>query len=228
MKDRLKEKVCGNMLFHGIEGESLDRMLVCSKSKVRHFEAGELIFQQEDSPTKLFLLLEGAVHIVKNFASGRKNILLSVEEGNIFGENFLFGERERYWYDAEALSKTAVLEIPWNFFHCFCDSACAHHQQLVQNMMEILSYKEFMITKKLHIISATSLREKIAIWLLDSADEKGRVRNNMTREALAGFLGVARPSLSRELMRMQEDGLLKIQKKDIIIVKKDQIELLYL
>ena len=50
---------------------------------------------------------------------------------------------------------------------------------------------------------------------------------NMSDEELADFLGVARPSLSRELMRMQADGLIEVTKKCIYIKDKDSIEMLY-
>ena len=49
----------------------------------------------------------------------------------------------------------------------------------------------------------------------------------MNREQLADFLGVARPSLSRELMRMQADGLIEVSKKRILIRDKKAVELLY-
>ena len=82
-------------------------------------------------------------------------------------------------------------------------------------MLEILSENNFTITRKLHIVTTSSLRERIAIWLLDAADEKSEVALKMNREQLADFLGVARPSLSRELMKMQADGLIEVSKKMI-------------
>ena len=39
----------------------------------------------------------------------------------------------------------------------------------------------------------------------------------MNREEMADFLNVARPSLSRELMRMQEEGLVKVTKRGIFV-----------
>ncbi|MDD2979741.1 MAG: Crp/Fnr family transcriptional regulator [Hespellia sp.] len=227
MKAGIQEKVNTNELFQGIGADSLTRMLECSKSRISHYRSGEVIFHEEEVATKLFVLLEGAVHIVKNFASGRKKILLTLEEGEIFGENFFFGKETKYWYDAESYKEAYILEIPWRFFYCFCDSACAHHQQLVQNMLGILSMKQFAITKRLQIVSTSSLRERIAIWLIDEADGHGKVTMKMKRDALADMLGVARPSLSRELMKMQDDGLIRVEKKEICIINKEEMENLY-
>ena len=214
-------------LFHSITDKETERILKCSRSCMKKYPAGTYIFEQGGLPTRLFLLLSGQVQICKDFTSGKRDVLYLVEAGNVFGEIFLFGNRERYWYDAVAVTDIAVLEMPWDFFYHFCSNACEHHKQLTQNMLEILSENNFKITRKLHILSTSSLRERLAIWLIDSADTTGKVELHMKREQLADFLGVARPSLSRELMKMQSDGLIAVEKKYIIIKDEQALELLY-
>ena len=48
----------------------------------------------------------------------------------------------------------------------------------------------------------------------------------MTREGLAEFLGVTRPSVSRELMKMQDDGLIEIKGRKIYVLDPAEIEAL--
>lgn len=217
----MKERLGTCKLFSKIEEAEQERILNCAKAKIRSCKAGGYIFCQDEKPSRLFLLLKGQVHICKDFASGRRDILYLVEAGNVFGEMFLFGNRKRYWYDAVAVTDAEFLELPWDFFYHFCSNACEHHKQLTQNMLEILSESNFKITRKLHIVSSFSLRERIAIWLMDAADEDGIAQLKMNREQLADFLGVARPSLSRELMKMQADGLIEVAKKQIVIKDKE-------
>lgn len=214
-------------LFHSITEIERERILKCSKSTRKKYSAGTYIFEQGGLPSKLFLLLEGEVQICKDFTSGKRDVLYLVEAGNVFGEIFLFGDRKHYWYDAVAITDVTVMEMPWDFFYHFCSNACDHHKQLTQNMLEILSENNFNITRKLHIVSTSSLRERLAIWLIDSMNENSIVELHMNREQLADFLGVARPSLSRELMRMQKDGLIEVDRKKIRICDKDAVEMLY-
>lgn len=214
-------------LFSAISNEETERILKCSNSVLKKHSQGNYIFEQGDTPSRLFLLLEGQVQICKDFTSGKRDVLYLVEEGNVFGEMFLFGNQKKYWYDAVATTEVTVLEMPWDFFYHFCSNACNHHKQITQNMLEILSENNFKITRKLHIVSTASLRERIAIWLIDSADNKKTVELHMNREQLADFLGVARPSLSRELMRMQSDGLIKVGKKEIEICNRRELEELF-
>ena len=221
------KKIEACKLFQRITEEETDRILTCSKSRIKKYSQESYIFEQGGTPTKLFLLLEGKVQICKDFTSGKRDVLYLLEAGNVFGEIFLFGDKKHYWYDAVALTDVIVLEIPWDFFYHFCTNACEHHKQLTHNMLEILSENNFEITRKLHIVSASSLRERIAIWLTDAADEEGNVELQMNREQLAEFLGVARPSLSRELMNMQKDGLIKADRRNIKICDKGAVEMLY-
>lgn len=211
-------------LFQKITEPEVERILNCSKSVIKKYPEGSYIFAQDEIPTKLFLLLEGKVQICKDFRNGKRDILYLVEPGNVFGEIFLFGDKKHYWYDALTISDVKVLELPWDFFYHFCSNACDHHKQLTQNMLEILSENNFEITRKLHIVTTASLRERITIWLWDAVDENGVVQLQMNREQLADFLGVARPSLSRELMRMQKDGLIEAVGKTIVVKDKATIE----
>ncbi len=220
------EQLENSKLFHTISKEERERILKCSKSVMKSYPAGAYIFEQEGVPSKLFLLLEGQVQICKDFTSGKRDVLYLVEAGSVFGEIFLFGDRKRYWYDAIAVTEVSVLEMPWDFFYHFCSNACDHHKQLTQNMLEILSEDNFKITRKLHIVTTSSLRERIAIWLIDAMDEQGTVKLQMNREQLSDFLGVARPSLSRELMRMQKDGLIRVDRKIIEVCDKNAVEFL--
>jgi len=78
--------------------------------------------------------------------------------------------------------------------------------------------------QKVQILSCTSLRQKIAKVLLKNCAPNGKVMLSINSEELADFLNTALPSLSRELMNMQEDGLIRIQKRDIYIADFDEMQ----
>ena len=46
----------------------------------------------------------------------------------------------------------------------------------------------------------------------------------MDREELAEFLGVARPSLSRALMKLKEDGVIDVEKNRITVLDRYALE----
>ncbi|MCI8315579.1 MAG: Crp/Fnr family transcriptional regulator [Lachnospiraceae bacterium] len=221
-------KDCDNIhLFRNISEDEIEKMFRCSKTVERFFEDGNYIFRQGETPKNLFLVLEGTVMISKDFASGKRDVLFMVGQGDVFGEMFLFADTKVYWYDAIAQENVRVLEIPWEFFYCFCSNACEHHRMITRNMLEIQSEKNFKMTRKLHLLSGTTLRERIALWLMEQVVEGDIVKLTMNREELADYLGTTRPSLSRELMKMQQEHLIETEKNIIKIVNRDALEILY-
>ncbi len=218
-------------LFRDISREEIEKMFRCSKTVERSFEDGSYVFRQGETPKNLFLILEGSVMISKDFASGKRDVLFVVGQGDVFGEMYLFADARTYWYDAIAQGKVKLLEIPWEFFYCFCSNACEHHRMITKNMLEIQSEKNFAMTRKLHLLSGTTLRERIALWLNEQVDDNSDgthiVRLAMNREELADYLGTTRPSLSRELMKMQQEQLIETDRNTIKIVDRDALEALY-
>lgn len=224
---RCRERIRDIHLFRNISDAELDKMFACSKTVERTFQDESYIFRQGETPKNLFLLLEGVVMLSKDFASGKRDVLFLVEAGDVFGEMFLFADAENYWYDAIAQGSVRLLEIPWDFFYCFCSNACEHHRLITRNMLEIQSEKNFSMTRKLHLLSGTTLKERIALWLLDQAEQNGIVHLAMNREELADYLGTTRPSLSRELMKMQQEGLIAVEKNVIKLSDSRALEALY-
>lgn len=210
-------------LFSNMSRINLENVLNCSKSRLKRYKAGQIIFSQEEKPNKFYAVISGRVALVKNISLGKKNILCELKEGSVFGEDFFLDREEDYWYDAEAVVNSEILEISLKFFTDMCEEKCVCCKQMMRNLLTIITKKEKIILKKIYINSSSSLLNKISIWLVNNADSKGVFKSGMGREELANYFGVARPSLSRALMKMQEEGLIKVKKDIFYIVDNDKI-----
>ncbi|MBO7334128.1 MAG: Crp/Fnr family transcriptional regulator [Lachnospiraceae bacterium] len=211
-------------LFNEINDEEQKKMLTCAGAADEEYKEGEYIFRQGDAPYNMYLIKKGSVMIAKEFASGKRNVLFTVYKGDVFGEMYLFSDEKEYWYDAIACEDVTVLKIPWKFFYGFCNKACRKHQMVIRNMLEVQSDKNFMMTRKLYLLSGKTLKERIAMWALDCAGEGDIFETDMKREELADYLGTTRPSLSRELMNMQDEGLIEIDRSKIKILNREDLE----
>ncbi|MEI3177537.1 MAG: helix-turn-helix domain-containing protein [Lachnospiraceae bacterium] len=49
--------------------------------------------------------------------------------------------------------------------------------------------------------------QKIACFLVEQQDKEGRINSSFSKEEMADYLNVARPLLSRELGKMQQEGI---------------------
>ena len=211
------EKYLESPLFAGITEAEAERMLNCAKAVCREYSAGSIIFGEDDRPKNLYLLLEGKVQIVKNLPSGKRNLLFQVSEREVFGNTCASESTGCYWYEAVAVKPSRVLILPVHFIYGFCPNVCAHHKMIIRNLLDIQAGNNLQMTKKLHIVTNTTLRQKIALWILEVGAGGDKAVMDMNREELADYLGVTRPSLSRTLMEMQREGLIRIEGRTVWI-----------
>lgn len=66
--------------------------------------------------------------------------------------------------------------------------------------------------------------KRLPLFLLEHASEDGMVYLSMTKEELAEYMNVARPSLSREIGNMVEEGWIALQGKNILIRDLESLE----
>jgi CRP-like cAMP-binding protein len=87
---------------------------------------------------------------------------------------------------------------------------CPWHRTLVTNLLGITSERALMLNKKVEYLTIKSIRGKISTFLLDLYKKTGNnnVMLNMNRNELADFLNVSRPSKSREMCRMRDEGII--------------------
>lgn len=212
-------------LFFGMSESEIETCLSCSRSEIVSYEKDEMIFRQRDVPSKLLVLAEGSVIVFNDSSTGKRSIMATFDQpGELFGEVFVFLNKREYDHYAQAASPSKILQMPREFLYHTCGNSCGHHEKLISNMLSILAQKAYFLNQKLQIVSCATLRQKIAKVLLHNCGADGKVTLSMNREELADFLNTARPSLSRELMKMQEDGLLKIEKRDIFIPDAEKLQ----
>lgn len=182
------QEICNHFLFSDIE----DKSLVLNSSKILHFKKGESIFEMEDTPRYLYILLSGSVYVCENTLEGKRNIIAVFEErGECFGEVVLFLDAPYPYYTLMA-QEGDVLAIPKDFVLEFMSKA----------MNKVLAKKAFNLSNKIGILSKTSLREKILQYLHTHPN------TSLKRYEMADFLGVSRPALSKEILAMIKEGIL--------------------
>ncbi|MGL5352450.1 MAG: Crp/Fnr family transcriptional regulator [Clostridium sp.] len=97
---------------------------------------------------------------------------------------------------------------------------CASDKIFLKNFMSLLSEKIFMFNNRVKTISFCSIRQKLSNFILEqlSIQKCEIVKLTINKKELAEYLGVQRPSLSRELINMQDDGIIECNKNEIKIL----------
>ncbi len=220
-----KDLFTNSPLFYGMNPDEIKKCLQCSKGYAKRYKKEEVLFREGDVPEYLFLLLKGAVTVYRHSPSGRRTVITTFhKKGELFGEVYVFLKEANYESFGVAVQDSYILQIPKRFFYYSCGEDCGHHEKLIKNMLAILAGKARFLNKRLQMMASGSLRQKIIKVLLENVREDNRGVLRMSREEMADYLGTVRPSVSRELMKMKEDGLIRITGKRFQILDLSKLE----
>ena len=224
MEKEPEQILAKSSLCKGMTKEEIQEILSQNGCRICHYDKGETIFLQGQKADRMFVLVSGKVVIAKVSASGKKSVLAGIETvGDLFGEIYLFIGKKEFEMEAQAVVSTTVLSIDSRIFEKEADNSMAEIR-LMKNLLQIFAKKAYLLNKRLRLLSAGSLREKIASFLLEHVSEDGMVYLSMTKEELAEYMNVARPSLSREIGYMAEEGWIALQGKNILIRDLESLE----
>lgn len=205
-------------IFKNLSDDDLN--LIRSKTEFveKTYSKGEYIFRYGESSGDLFYLIEGGLSVYQIDGNGKRFIFQNFTKPTLFGEIYSY-LAEPFDFDCECKTDSKILIIK-NFKKIF-EPPCP--ESFLRSYINFLSQKCLTLSKKNQITSQASLRQKISKYLLEN-EKDGKVKLTMKREDLADYLSTTRPSLSRELSKMADDGIIKVDGDFIEILDRDGIK----
>lgn len=208
-------------LFYGIGEEHLMPMFQCLGTYIRTFQKDDFIIFCEEPVKCVGIILDGTVQMIKEDLWGNRSTLVTMGNGDLFGESFTCGDCLFAKVSFVAVSSVKVLFLPFDKVMHSCSMACVFHHRLIENMVRLIANKNIKLMEKLDITTKRTLREKISAYLSDQAQQ-----NNsryfiipLGRLQLAEYLCVDRSALTRELNIMKEEGLIDFEKNTFRILR---------
>ena len=133
---------------------------------------------------------------------------------------FIFGKDNRYPVDIIANEQVTILTIPRDVLIFILQ----HSQVVLQNYLNAISSRTQFLSNKIRFLSFKTIKEKIANYVLNQIQgDNNKLMLNQSQSELADFFGVTRPSLARALAGMEEEGLLRIERREITILDKEKL-----
>jgi CRP-like cAMP-binding protein len=125
-------------LFHGLNGEQLQRLMTISKREEYH--ADQIIFSQGNQGDKMYVVTDGQVEIRFRDASG-DHAALYLGTGQIFGEMALLDQGKRSATVLSVQDGTVVYAIDRQDFVALCQADTGIGYIMMRNMALDLSFK---------------------------------------------------------------------------------------
>ncbi len=207
-------------LFAGIAPQDMEGMLGCIGYHIRTYEKGQIIAFEEETINHVGVVLEGSVDMIKEDLWGNRTMLVRTYPQDVFGETFACGEESQSVVSFAAAQDSKVLFLSFCRVMHTCSHACVFHQTLIENMVRLIARKNRELMRKVEVVSKKSLREKILAYLSIQAQSQGKnsFEIPLGRLEWAEYLCADRSALTRELAKMQEEGLIAYQRNSFTIL----------
>jgi CRP-like cAMP-binding protein len=212
-------------LAAGMSDEEVGELLASAQVHLREYPKGQIVFHEGDMPKSLYILLAGEVHILKDTFSGRRIFLSEINEpGDMFGEVYEVLKQPYDMY-VETVTPVRLLEISSDLFTLEAGGKLSRSALKIQrNLMRIFARKAYFMHNKIKVLASGSLREKIIRFLFIELQGKRELELTGSREFMAAYLAVTRPSLSRELSAMQREGIIALDGKCVKVLDMERFE----
>ena len=209
-------------LFKSLKPTELENIFSAIKLTETYFTKGELLALQDEPCNRLIILLKGSVKAEMSAPSGKVVKVEDIAAPNPLAILFLFGENNRFPVQVTALEDITALVIPKQSVL----KMLGMNEAILTNYLDISANFAARLSKKLHFMSFRTIRQKLAMYLIELAQRNGSnvAELDRSKSSLAEYFGVSRPSLERELTNMQEDGLIKSEKKKVTIIATDKLK----
>ena len=205
-------------LFDGIKDEQLADASKLLNGRIKKVAKDDYVVQLGGTMQYAGLLLKGKIESSFQNENFDQITMHTFTGGYLFGEGLVINHAKNSPVQVRAVEDSVVLFIDLEMIYAAADKSPIRNI-LARNLIKSLAKKNLILNQKVRILSQKSLRDRIFIYLRTlSKDKDGYVRIPFTQTALAEYLGVNRSALSRELGRMQNEGLLVINGKRIKII----------
>ena len=215
-------------LFAHLSTEQIQRVLGCAQPPVRQYEAGEIIAYQNEPLNQLIVILSGQLDLFKEDYSGNRSLVGQLGPNDVYGQTVIFNDNPINPLIVQTAAPSSLMFLPQTLFYRKCSNACQAHQLVIKNMLSLLAQQATLLDRKIDYLTAGSLRCKISRYLLEEYHKNGCPQHPfpipLNREALAEYLDVQRPSLSRELIRLKDAGYIDYHRSTFRILDVQALE----
>lgn len=185
---------------------------------LKRYSKDSIIHLEDELCDKIEIILQGKVGIDSLDAAGNLFSITDFFKDDILGGNLIFASNSFYPMTITSLTDIVVMQISKQvLFELF-----EINQLFLIAFMRMISDNAQILSRKIKHSINKSIREKILIYLTrqKQMQKSDKIKLNVSKTKLAEKMGVQRTSLSRELAKMKEEGLIDFNRGEIIIIKE--------
>jgi CRP-like cAMP-binding protein len=186
-----------------------------------HFKKGELLFIEGELMTGMFFIHSGLVKVHTRWSDEKDLILRIASDGDIVGHRGL-GTDNIYPASATTLEPTNICYVDLDFFTASLKVNPGFLYQLMMFFASELKESE----KRMRSLAHMPVKGRIASMLLFLKKKfgltpEGYLNTALSRQDMAAYVGTTYESFFRIIKELEEENVIRVDSKSIMIVAED-------
>lgn len=185
-------------LFAGADKDILNNFLLNAPHKISSFRKGDIVVMQDSPCRSLMLLCQGSLSARMTNSEGKEVTIEILHAPEILAPAFLYASENKFPVTLQTEEDIKIWSLSKDEFLRMMETDTS----VLRNFLRNISDRSLFLSRKLNEFALQSLSTRIIGYL-----KRNEVINNV--QDVAFIMGVARPSLSRTLSSMVDQGLLQ-------------------
>ncbi len=171
------------------------------------------------------LVLEGSVTIESNDAWGNRTIISHVVKNQVFAETYALLENEPMLVDVTASENCRILFLRSGRIQSLKSNPNPWALRFITNLLVISMHKNLILSGRSFHTAPKTIRGRVMAYLNSVSLQKRSWEFDIPfdRQQLADYLNLECSALSKELGKMQKDGLISCRKNHFVIQQSSSI-----
>ena len=196
-----------------------DPLLHLPCSTIVEFKKGQMIYNQDQPSTGVYLIIEGRIEVSRVADDGRQVFVNIYQPDEFFGESVLVNLPYRC-EQATALENTKLMA--WSTAEI--EDIITKRPRLAVALLQILVQRNIDFTERIESLGVDNVARRLARLLLHFSERLGTVEADgsvrltpFTHEFLAQYVGTSREIVTHYMNQFRRQGYLKYSRKEIIL-----------
>jgi len=211
------------ILLKALPEETIETCLATGTFSVKRYESNHIIHFVGDLCTHLELILAGKVVVDHMDEAGKLMTISEFDAGEILSGNLMFSSNPHYPMTITARQPSVILNIAGNqLIQLFLT-----HSGFLKAYLSFIADHTMILSNTIRYAVNQTIRERM-VRFLNSEYQKQKtnpIQLKMSKKSIAERFGIQRTSLSRELAKMKQDGLIKYDAHQITLLWKQPLSM---
>ena len=208
-------------IFDNLSSDEREILFDAVTPVVRKYHKGDTIFYEGDECDYLAYVNEGTIIAKQSFSDGHDSIVRIINKYEYIGINLMYSSIPKYKASFYADNDVTISMYSFNDLLMLMKASTT----ILKNFLRAISDSAISLSDHIKLLTHKTRRGKICYLLYNEYLKTGKLsfKIETTKTDLAALLNIERPSLSYEMKKLQDEGIIENKNKNYTILSLDTL-----